>query len=670
MNYKRAVLLSLSLLFFAVAISRASEILTPEDVVNLKMVTEASLSPDGKQIAYVLRVPREAGDKPGSAYEQIWVTDRTGKTIRRFTHEKENSDSPQWSRDGKQIAFLSKRQSDKATQIYVIPADGGEAYPLTDSKTAIKAFRWSPDGEWIAYLAKEALDKEEKEAKDLGKDMEIFERDYKHTRLHLLDPQKKETRIITAGDYTVWDFTWAPDSRTIIFAASDKPFTDHSYMFKKIYSIGIEGGQRELLHDPNGKLEGLSVSPDGKKLAFLAGVDINDPAYGTLFVLDISSRNVENISGAFEGTNRGVKWWKDNQVMTLAEQGVWRNILMWDIQSKKYTAVLKEGPIITNWSANPKLELLAFTASTPQHPNELFVGDTRGKYTRLTDSNPFLKNIKLADQEVIEWKARDGLSIQGILLKPLDFSPDKKYPLILQIHGGPESAYLNGWNTSYGRWSQLLAQRGYMVLMPNYRASTGRGVEFASADHQDLAGAEFNDVLDAVTYLAEEKGWVDAKKVGIGGGSYGGYFSAWAATRHSQHFAASAVFAGIANWISFTGTTDIPYENSLVHWAMNWTQSEENERKYWERSPLAHIRNAQTPTLIAHGDKDLRVPISQGYELYRALEMRKVPVEFVIYPREPHGLLERQHQLDYINRVLGWYDRYVKGIEVSIPASE
>lgn len=640
---------------------QASEILTPENVEDLKYVTSTALSPDGNNIAYVLRVQREAGDEPGKPYYQIWVTDIAGKNMRRLTPEKESSTYPEWSPDGQNIAFLSKRENDRAIQMYLISAKGGEEYSLTESKTEVKKHQWSPNGKYIAYLAKDAESEEEKEAKESGKDWKVFEQNDMHTRIWLYDVEKKESNVLTTGDYTVWEYVWAPDSKTIYFAGTDKPFTDHSYMFKKIYAIQPDG-EREFLYNPKAKLEGMSVSPDGAKLAFLGGVDINDPTYGTLFTLDLNSKKVENISGNLNGTNRNLQWMKGNQVITVTEQGVWTNLLLWDVSKKQYKTIIKDGPIMYRISLLPNQDYFTFSASTPRHPYELYVGNMDAKYTRLTDSNPWLKDVKLASQEPIEWKARDGLMIQGILMKPLGFKADKKYPLILQIHGGPEHAYLNGWETRYSRWTQLLAQRGYMVLMPNYRGSTGRGVAYAKADHHDLAGGEFNDVLDGIKYLVEEKGWIDQKKVGIGGGSYGGYFSAWAAAKHSQHFAAAVVFAGITNWISFIGTTDIPQENNLVHWALDWIESEENEKLVWDRSPMAHIRNAQTPTLIAHGEKDLRVPINQSYELYRGLEMRNVPVEFVIYPREKHGLLEREHRLDYMHRVINWFEKYVKGL--------
>ncbi len=635
--------------------------ITPEDVVNLKWVTSVTVSPDGQTIAYTLRVPRDETDDPGGPYSEIWLVDWQGKHPRRLTAEKQNASSPQWSPDGKTLYFIGKRNASPYPQVYALSLKGGEAVAVTKAPAPVSGYAISPDGQWLAYRYTPPLSSTQQAEQQQGKDWIEFERNFRYARIHLLNLKTGQDTVITPDRRNVWSFIWSPTGKEIIYTASDKPLTDDSYMFKKIYRVRLSDFQNTLVVDPTAKIGSMAVSPDGRKLAYLAGVDIHDPTSGTLFVIDLQQENATatNISGDLEGTNLWVGWYDKKRVITVTEVGVYTHVKLWDVQRKSFKTIYGNGPIFTRLSWNARTKRLAFAGSTPSHPAEVFVARWKKSPVRLTQSNPWLKEITLASQEVIEWKAQDGLTIQGILLKPINFEEGKRYPLVVQVHGGPESAYLNGWITYYSRWSQLLAARGYMVLMPNYRGSTGRGVAFSKADHKDLAGKEFDDVLDGVDYLIK-KGWVDAKKVGIGGGSYGGYFSAWAATRHSERFAASVVFAGISNWISFTGTTDIAHENSLVHWAMYWYDSKENEAKYWERSPLAHIRNAQTPTLICHGEKDLRVPLGQGQELYRALTMRGVPTELVIYPREPHGLLERAHQLDYIQRVLAWYEKYLK----------
>jgi len=244
-----------------------------------------------------------------------------------------------------------------------------------------------------------------------------------------------------------------------------------------------------------------------------------------------------------------------------------------------------------------------------------------------------------------------------VLVRPLDESPDTRYPLAILPHGGPEGISFDGWTTRALYPAQVLAARGYVVLMPNYRGSGGRGVAFSKGDHRDLGGKEFLDVIAGIDYLAEQ-GLVDPDRVGMSGTSYGGYFSALAATKYSDRFKAAIPYAGISNWVSFTGTTDIPYEMSIVHWDTWWF---EDPGLAWDRSPLAHVNDSQTATLVGHGMADDRVHPGQSIELYTALRIKGVPTDLVLYPREPHGLLEREHQLDFMRRILEWFDKYLKG---------
>jgi dipeptidyl aminopeptidase/acylaminoacyl peptidase len=255
----------------------------------------------------------------------------------------------------------------------------------------------------------------------------------------------------------------------------------------------------------------------------------------------------------------------------------------------------------------------------------------------------------------MRYRAGDGLEIEAVLIRPVGFVEGIRFPLVVCVHGGPESADLDSWNNDYGGPGHALAERGAFVLFPNYRGSSGRGVAYAKADHRDLGGREFTDVLDGIDHLVA-KGWVDPARVGITGGSYGGYFTALGVTRHSERFAAGVELFGITNWESFLGQSDIPVENSLVHWAL-WCY--EHAALCRDRSPVAHVAEARTPTLILQGEKDLRVPKPQSDELYAALRWKQVPVEYVVYPREEHGFRERAHRLDALTRLLAWMQRYL-----------
>jgi len=286
---------------------------------------------------------------------------------------------------------------------------------------------------------------------------------------------------------------------------------------------------------------------------------------------------------------------------------------------------------------------------------------------RLTDHNPWFANMRLAKQEVITHTARDGLLLEGILIRPLDEIAGKRYPLILHVHGGPEAHNHNGWLTRYSNPGQVAAARGFAVFIPNYRGSTGRGVAFSKMGQADYAGKEFDDLIDAVDHLIEI-GLVDRDKVGVTGGSYGGFATAWCSTYHSDRFAAGVMFVGISNHISKSGTTDIPNEMMLVH----------ARKRLWEdweffltRSPIYYAEKSRTPLLIMHGKNDTRVHPSQSLELYRNLKvLGRTPVRLVWYPGEGHGNRKSSGRYDYNMRMMRWFEHFLKGAggpDISVP---
>jgi dipeptidyl aminopeptidase/acylaminoacyl peptidase len=301
--------------------------------------------------------------------------------------------------------------------------------------------------------------------------------------------------------------------------------------------------------------------------------------------------------------------------------------------------------------------LVAFAGNTWQHPSELYTFTLRrSNLQRHTDHNPWLADINMGQQRKLVYHARDGKDIEGVLVYPLDYQPGQRHSLIVYIHGGPEAAVKNGWSTNYNMWGQIAAARGHFVFMPNYRASSGRGVDFTMAGYGDLVGVEFDDVLDGIDHLVEI-GYVDRDRVGMGGGSYGGYFSAWAATRHTDRFAASVTFVGISNQISKRKTTDIPWEDYYVHWGY-WTH--EDWQDVYSRSPLKYAHQSKTPTLILHGTEDPRVHPTQSLELYRAMKLHAdAPVRLIWYNGEGHGNRVNVHRLDYIVRTMEWFDYFL-----------
>ncbi|PRQ03428.1 Prolyl tripeptidyl peptidase precursor [Enhygromyxa salina] len=632
-----------------------SEALTAEDIVLMKQVADVELSPDGKLIAHVLRVPSPL-DEPGRAHSQIWLVDAAGKhPPRRLTAEGHSSSSPRWSPDGRRIAFLGKRGKDAYTQIYVMPIDGGEPELLFEATSSIRRFEWSPDGKHVAYaIAREtAADKKEREA---GRDWVVDEAGGTKTRLFVYTLATEESRELVTSGENVLDFEWSPKGDRLAVRASERATIDHAMMYSSLYTVAAAGGGLEPLTKTAGKLGHMAWSPNGEQLAFLGAADIHDSTAGIVHVVAAAGGEARALTAELEATGTFVDWTDDNTVVFLASQGTKTTINTLAVASGAVKTVIDSGPICHDLSLGSR-GALACAGDTSQHPREVFSGalETR-RLARVTVANPSLLTRTLGAQEVVSWKAEDGLELEGVLIKPVGYEAGTRYPLAVLPHGGPEGISLNGWTTRATYPAQLFATRGYVVFMPNYRGSAGRGTEFATADHQDLGGKEFGDVLAGIDHLVAQ-GLVDPERVGMGGWSYGGYFSALAATTYSERFRAAMIAAAITNWISFTGTTEIEHENSLVHWKLwPWDDME----LPWERSPLAHIEGSQTASLIVHGLADTRVPTGQSLELYRGLRHLGVDTQLVMYPREGHGIGENVHSLDFVNRWLDWFDEHVK----------
>lgn len=639
----------------------AREPMTPEHVVKVRGVSSAVISPDGRHIAYTLSIPRiPFEDDDGSAWGELHVVDAQGNS-RPFITGKVNVGGVDWTPDGKAISFLTKRGDDKHNALYVIPIDGGEARRVLKHEAAISAYSWSPDGQRVAFLAREEEDKETKKLADKGFKAEAYEEDLRDVQLWVgtINDEENEPRLIEL-EGSVSSVRWSPVGHDIVVAVAPTSLIDDHYMARKLRVVNAVTEEVSQKIDNPGKLGDVAWSPDGKHLAFLSGEDLHDPSPGRLMVADVSTGTFKNILPEHEGHVQAIAWQDNQTVMYIGDIGLFSELAEVGADGTDRKTHVPHGQfVLSGLSLSRDGRSAAMRSSSPSHPAEVFISTHDAPAPRrLTDSNPWLADIELASQEAVEFKARDGLMIQGVLVRPLNEEAGKRYPLILSVHGGPEAHDRMGWATNYGDPGQVGAARGYAVFYPNYRGSTGRGVEFSKMGQGDYGGAEFDDLVDAVDYFIET-GLADADRIGITGGSYGGFASAWCATYHTERFAASVMFVGISDHISKAGTTDIPNEMYLVHARkLPW----ENWDSFRERSPLYYAEQARTPLLIMHGKSDTRVHPSQSMELYRYLKMiGKTPVRLVLYPGEGHGNRKAAARYDYNLRMMRWFDHYLRG---------
>ena len=390
------------------------------------------------------------------------------------------------------------------------------------------------------------------------------------------------------------------------------------------------------------------------------------PAPGRLLVAGAGGGKPRDLLPGLAGHVSAFDWRDADTLVYVADVGTGTEVGSIAVDGSGRRTLLPAGGLVVR-GIDAAGGATALVAQTPRHPNELYTLGADATPARRTDSNPWLAELRFAEQTVVRYEARDGLDIEGVLIHPLDYERGRRYPLILVVHGGSEAYYPNGWLTCYSAPGQVAAARGFAVLYPNYRGSTGRGVAFSKTSQAAATGPEFDDLVDGVDHLIAI-GLVDGEKVGITGGSYGGYASAWGATYYSERFAAAIPFVGISNAISKMGTTDIPREMYDVH-HRKWLW--DDWEYFAQASPIRYVTRNRTPTLILHGKEDPRVHPSQSLELYRQLDLvGQAPVRLVLYPGEGHGNARSAARLDYALRTLRWMEHYLQGPGGAPPGAE
>jgi dipeptidyl aminopeptidase/acylaminoacyl peptidase len=630
---------------------------TPELGMQMKGIGDVVPSPDGSRVVWTQTQAVIEPERSEMA-TQIFLANADGAHRIQLTRGEKSANSPAFSPDGRLVYFASDRSGKR--NVYRIPIAGGEAEMITDFKGSLGAFAVSPDGATVAFTGYEPPSDEEKNKKE-KRDWRVIDANPANMALYVVPAEpdasgKRAQKKITDGKRHVDAFDWAPDSRSIAFQHQPTPKAD-DWTHSDISEVDVASGTIKAIAVAGAAEQEPKYSPDGKYLAFIRSSEPVRWATDNRIVLMNRASGESRVLPATYDEDPLLMGWTQDSRLAYRESKRTRSAIF-AMPTDGPPAVLYEpsaGVVGGGAHLNAKGTHLGLPLETASTPPEAFVMRLGGSPAQVSRANADLPRLPLGKTEAIRWKSKDGREIEGLLTYPAAYEQGKRYPLILNIHGGPTGVFAEGF---IGRGAvypiAVFASRGYAVLRPNPRGSAGYGKEFRFANYNDWGGKDYEDDQTGVDRVIE-MGVADPDRLAIMGWSYGGYMTSWTITQ-THRFKAAAVGAGVTDLWSFTGTADIPGFLPDYFGGEPWQQFE----NFTKHSPITFVKNVTTPTLVLHGESDDRVPTSQGYEYYHALKTRGITTKMVVYPRQPHGFQEPKFVLDVANRHLDWVEKYVR----------
>lgn len=656
---KTFVLFSIALAALSV---QAQQAWTPEMQVKTKAIGSPQISPDGRRIVYTVSEAVMTADK-SEFVTQIWLANTDGTNAFQITYGEKSSTNPKWSPDGNWLAFTSNRKENK-NNLYLLRLNGGEAEPLTDVKTGVSNFDWSPDGKWIAFTMTDKKSEDE-EKNDKGKnDFRWIDENVKMARLYVVSVTKdasgkREPRQLTTENYNVaGDFDWSPDGRMIAFSHSRSPVAN-DWTTSDVSIIEVSSGRATPFAKTAAAESSPHFSPDGKSIAIsVSDLPASWASFETINIYPAAGGAPKVLATSFDGQPNIAGWSPDGKRIYFTEaKGTGTRVYAVDVDANKIANVNETEEVLTGVNMNRTATMLGFVRQTADTPPEAYVSKVdRYAPVQISRANSDMPKMPIGKTEVIRWKSKDGKEIEGLLTYPVNYQTGQKVPLLLNIHGGPTGVFQQTFIGGRGSYPlATFAARGYAILRPNPRGSSGYGKEFRYSNQKDWGGADYQDVMTGVDRVIE-MGVADAERLGVMGWSYGGFMTSWIVTQ-TKRFKAASAGAPVTNLMSFNGTADIPSFVPDYFGGQAW----ENMEIYQKHSPMFNVKGVTTPTLIQHGEADIRVPISQGYEFYNALKAQGIPVRMIVLPRQPHGPNEPKMQVAAMQSNLDWFAKYLGG---------